>query len=159
VRKWAWALALPVVVLAGCGGVAEESSPGPVAPYVTSPDLCGKLPADVPELPPQQSAIPADVEVSWVLECSVGPPAQSGTPHTELRRADDPAVELLAALRQPSATKQTSPCTTEFLLPFYLALITDDGRAIAPLIPVDGCAKPRREVLAALGKLPLRPIS
>lgn len=154
-----WIVALSAVVLAGCGGVAEEASPGPVEPYVMSADLCGQLPAGVPELPPQQAAIPADVDVSWVLECAMGPPALSGAPQTEVRRADDPAVDLLAALRQPSATKQTSPCTTEYLLPFYLALITADGRAIAPIIPVDGCAKPRREVLAALGKLPLRPIS
>lgn len=149
-------VALSAILLAGCSAVVEETSPGRVEPYVMSADLCGQLPADVPELPPQQSAVPADVEVSWVLECSVGPPASSGAPRVAVRRAEGPAVELVVALRLSSASKQAGPCTDEFLLPFYLALITADGRAIAPVIPVDGCAKPRREVLAALGNLPFK---
>lgn len=151
-------LAASAIVLAGCGSAASpQAPPGSPEPYVTSPELCGK-PAGVPELPAQQSAIPADLDVSWVLECAVGPPALAGKPEKEVRRADSSAVELVAALRRPSATERTGPCTTEFLLPFYLALVTDDGRTIAPIIPVDGCAKPRREVLAALGKLPFQPV-
>ena len=152
-------MAAVLVLAAACAQTPGAPPPaGPVEPYVTSAELCEKLPREVPELPAQQSAVPADVAVSWVLECVVGPPAQSGSPHVQVRRADGPSPQLLAALRLPSATEQTSPCTTEYLLPFYLALITTDGQAIAPLIPVDGCAKPRREVLAALGALPFRPI-
>lgn len=131
--------------------------PGPVQPYVMSVDLCGKLTADVPELPAQQSTVPvpADIRVSWVLGCVEGPPAPSGVRQDSVVwRADGPAAELLAALRQPSATERSRICTTEYLFPFYLALITTDGRAIAPAIPVDGCHKPRREVLAALDRLP-----
>ncbi|TDP93694.1 hypothetical protein EV186_10688 [Labedaea rhizosphaerae] len=144
---------------AACAQPVSAPGPaGPVEPYVTSADLCAKLPPEVPELPAEQSAVPADVTVSWVLECVMGPPAQSGATHVRVERADGPPAELLAALRLPSATEQTGPCTTEYLLPFYLALVTADRQAIAPFIPVDGCAKPRREVLAALGNLPFRPI-
>lgn len=147
-----------VLLTAACapnsGGA--EAPAAPIEPYVMSADLCGDLPDGGPDLPQQQSAVPADLDVSWVLECTQGPPALSGKPEVQVRRADGPAAELLAALHLPSATTPSDACTAEFLLPFYVALITADGRAIAPVIPVDGCAKPRREVLAALGKLPFK---
>jgi hypothetical protein len=152
---------LVMLMLAACGPVDEGARPNSVEPYVESVDLCGRLPDDMPKLPAQQSVspLPVDVRVLWVLECAEGPPAPSGASKTEIvRRADGSADDLLAALRLPSATKPSSACTLEYLLPFYLALVTTDGHAIAPVIPVDGCHKPRREVLAALGKLPFHPL-
>jgi hypothetical protein len=154
---------LAVLGLAACGPAAagDGTQPGAVEPYVSSVDLCGQLPNGMPKLPARQSLSPPpiDVRVTWVLECAQGPPAPSGAAKTQIvRRADGPGADLLAALRLPSATKVSSACTLEYLLPFYLALITTDGHAIAPAIPVDGCHKPRQEVLAALGKLPFRPV-
>lgn len=74
------------------------------------------------------------------------------------RRADK-VDALVTALRLPDEPPTDGPCTTKAVIPPWLALVDADGRWVRPGLPVDRCGKPRPEVRAALGALPLTTVA
>jgi hypothetical protein len=81
-------------------------------------------------------------------------PAGTTAPPSAERRADD-IDALVAALRLPSEKPTNGACTAEAVVIPWIALLDDSGRWVHPGTPLDGCRKPRKEVLAALDQLHL----
>jgi hypothetical protein len=155
--RWKPSLAtiLLAVTLAACGSQAPSGN-APVRAAAFGSPACPT--ADKPG--PDRGAVPDGFVTAWVLRCSSTffnlRDGETIPPVGE--RADTPADELVAALRKPSDPPSQGHCTAELINPPYLMLVDASGRAVAPAIPIDGCGKPRRDVLAALEKLPFRRI-
>lgn len=144
---------LLAVTVAACGNAAANA-PVKVAAFGSAACPAEGNPG------PDRGAVPDGFVTAWVLRCSVQVvDIRDGemTP-TVAERADTPADELVAALRKPSDPPSTGACTLELIVPPYLMLVDAGGRAVAPEIPNDACAKPRKDVLLAVEKLPFRQI-
>jgi hypothetical protein len=75
------------------------------------------------------------------------------------QRADTPAEDLLAQLRQPSDPLAGGICADNLVLRPYFALVDTAGNAVRPTIPTDSCGQPKQVVITALDALPFHTVS
>jgi hypothetical protein len=102
--------------------------------------------------------VPGDLQVDWVLRCSVAPRA-GGTRYLQVERSDsDPAV-LLAALRAPDEARSSGACPAIAMVVPYFALVEPDGSTLVPRLPVNGCRQPQAAAVQALNALRFTVIS
>jgi hypothetical protein len=73
-------------------------------------------------------------------------------------RAGD-VTALVTALRLPDKERTDNPCTADAVILPFVALIDADGRWVRAGVPIDECAKPRREVRTALEQLTTQRVS
>jgi hypothetical protein len=77
-----------------------------------------------------------------------------------LERAGRDLAPLVAALRRPP--EHATPgriCPATATLPPQIVLISGDGQAIIPRLPLSGCGRVQTQVLAALAALPWQTVS
>ncbi|GAA0812860.1 hypothetical protein [Spirilliplanes yamanashiensis] len=161
-----FAAGLGVVLLAACAdGGTPPAGPGPsAAPAVPVAGRgwvsCAALAAPVP---PADAGPPlaADFVPVAVTLCRQGERRRpgGGTDAVERELRSTEVAALVAALRLPDAEPSGGACTADLVLPPFLVLHDAAGRWVRPAVPVDGCAKPRPEVVAALGALPLTTVA
>jgi hypothetical protein len=159
-------MAALMLVAAGCGTnselpVGEPPAPGP--PVWVEP-VCPKAPDGLVmgNEPVKRGAVPDDFVTVSVTRCRPGFQKVAGqgewtTAITE--KADTPAEDLVAQLRQPSAPSTDGACTMEYISPPYIMLINAEGKAVLPRIPQDSCGKPKIEVRNAVDALPYKVVS
>ena len=77
-----------------------------------------------------------------------------------LERADGHLAPLLTALRRPNQTRPAGMFCTEMVArPPEVALVSGDGTAIWPALPVTGCGQVQAQVIGALAALPWQKVS
>lgn len=129
----------------GWGTVPRDFEP--VAAYVCHP-LLELAPAPTPDAPlvlaePEQSA-------------ETPPPAAEPAPTPEAieaRRLEGDLTALLAAFAVPNDPKWPGPCSAIGVVVPDVWLVDDEGWAIRPAYPVDGCGLPKPGVTEALAAL------
>lgn len=106
--------------------------------------------------------MPDDFVAAWVLRCREEVrevPGDGSWNVLVAERADTSAADLVDLLRGPSDSLADGPCRTIGIIPPYFLLVDDEGRALLPALPTDGCGLPREEVLDLVDTLPYRTIS
>lgn len=160
-RKIWPAMAALLIVLAGCG-VGGAASGAVSTPATRQPDWV------TPTCPtPGQSlhtggGVPTDFRVTWVLRCGTETrnlPGHGRWTVQVAERADTPATNLLAQLRQPSTAGRTGECAAQSVSIAYFALVDATGRALVPTVPTGTCGQPLPGVATALAALPFRTIA
>jgi hypothetical protein len=165
------------LLLAGCGKPLTPGAPSNVvvAPATApadgqlglpmfGPQSCPKdgVPGVDGALPTEESSIPEDFTTAWVLRCRSEIrelPDKGKWTVLITERADTPAAELVAELRKPSDPRTNNPCTLELVIAPPVLLVDRSGKAIRPVVPTDGCGKPRAEALASINGLTFRVLS
>lgn len=129
------------LLVAGCAATTTAGSGHRARP------VCGAL-------APAQETVPLDgFTVSWVLRCPVR--LYRGPQLTQ--RADGPATEAMRLLKTPDDPKRDACTAIGFTVPDYV-LVDAAGNGIQPVLPTDGCLRPKQSVLDALDALPFRTI-
>ena len=80
--------------------------------------------------------VPGQIQVDWVLRCSVAPRA-GGTRYLQVERSDSDPSALLAALRAPDEPRSKGACPAIAMVVPYFALIERDGTTLVPRLPDD----------------------
>lgn len=130
----------------GAPGTAVPTAPAPVSP------LDSRCPAKLDEgqhLKPWGKLTPSDIEVAWVLRCTIKP-QPDGTRDLVVERSDSDPAALLAALRAADEPRSKGACPAIAMVVPYFALVQGDGHALVPRIPETGCRLPQPQVLQAL---------
>ncbi len=107
---------------------------------------------------PAARAVPAGIQVAWVLRCTIV--SKGGIP-SELvaeRSISDPKP-LVNALKTPSAQRPKVVCPMYVVQLPYFALVQTDGKVFVPTVPINNCGKPQNLVLAALNSLKFAELS
>jgi hypothetical protein len=132
--------------VSGAPGTGKLTAPAPVS------SLDSRCPAQIDE--GQHNAaygrqVPPDIQVAWVLLCTVKP-QPDGTRDLLVERSDSDPAALLAALRVADQPPSKGACPMLAVVVPYFAFVQRDGRALVPRIPVTGCRLPQPPVLQAL---------
>jgi hypothetical protein len=149
------AVVLLAAALAGCGAGATTGVAA--APVHHVPAAC----PTAAENSTQDTVPPTGFRVSWVLRCVEQVQTLAGRGKWTVlltQRADTPAEDLLAQLRQP-ADPPAGICSAILVLRPYFALVDTAGNAVRPTIPTDGCGQPKQAVITALEALPFHTVS
>ena len=139
------------------GGPASSAPVAASPPSAEAPSTAALIAACPTELDaaqangPTAQALPATVDVSFVLRCTITSNTAGRTLKVEKSSGDTSA--LLTALREKSGLKIKGVCPMYRQAVPYFALVQSDGKALAPKVPVTNCGQPQPDVLAALGKL------
>jgi hypothetical protein len=102
--------------------------------------------------------VPGDIQVDWVLRCSVAPRA-GGTRYLQVERSDSDPSALLAALRAPDEPRSKGACPAIAMVVPYFALVERDGTTLVPKLPETGCRLPQAAAVQALNALRFTVIS
>ncbi len=102
--------------------------------------------------------VPGDLQVDWVLRCSVVAQA-GGTHYLVAERSDSDPGALLAALRTPDEALSKGACPAIAMVVPYFALIEPDGTGLLPRLPMTGCRLPQAAAVQALNALRFTVIS
>ena len=133
----------------GAGGTARPSAPSDNA---TASVRCPSELNPAQFNGPQSRAVPADIDVTWVLRCSVV--TKNGTTRTVLaERSDSDPTALLTALRAPSEPRTSGVCPMFRVMMPYFALVQSNGKVLVPKVPLTKCAMPQPAVLQALNAM------
>ncbi len=128
----------------GWGAIPADFEP--VAVYVCDPVL-ELAPAPTPD-PPLMLADPEQL-------AETPPPAAEPAPDPaplEARRLEGDLSALLAAFAEPSDPKWPGPCSAIGVVVPDVWLVDDEGWAIRPAYPADGCGLPKPGVGEALAE-------
>jgi hypothetical protein len=170
---------------AGCGTVSAPSPAGGVAGGSGTGSAAASSPPSVSSTPvptatggpvtpgepactgwPQNAArgpLPASFVPVAVLRCVSAYqtiPGKGQWLTATLERAGRDLTPLVGALRRPP--EHTTPsriCPATAVLPPQIVLISGDGKAIIPRLPLGGCGMVQPQVLAALAALPWQRVS
>jgi len=140
------------------------ASTGPAAGPPTSPSrspAAARCPAQLDEGQAHRKGakpVPGDIQVDWVLRCSVAPPI-GGTRYLVAERSDSDPAALLAALRAPDEARSNGVCPAIAMVVPYFALIERDGTELVPQLPVTGCRLPQAAAVQALNAMQFTVIS
>jgi len=151
-------------------GTAKATSPAsasaaPVPTTTTGPPIVAGQPACVgwPSNVTHSKTLPASFVPVAVIRCVTNYQMIPGKGQWEvatLERADQHLTPLLTALHRPSQTKPPGTvCSDLVMLPPQFVLVSNDGQAIWPAIPVTGCGLVQGELLGALAALPWQKVS
>jgi hypothetical protein len=149
-------------------GSAAPSSPPPVSstpvptatggPVTPGEPACTGWPQDAARGPLPVSFVPVTV-----LQCVSGYqtiPGKGQWLTATLERVDRDLAPLVAALRRPAEHAPPGTiCPAIAMLPPQIALISGDGKAIIPRLPLSRCGMVQPQVLAALAALPWQKVS
>jgi hypothetical protein len=102
--------------------------------------------------------VPGQIQVDWVLRCSVAPRA-GGTRYLQVERSDSDPAALLAALRAPDEPHSLGACPAIAMVVPYFALIEPDGTTLVPKLPETGCRLPQPAAVQALNAMRFTVIS
>lgn len=102
--------------------------------------------------------VPGQIQVDWVLRCSVAPRA-GGTRYLQVERSDSDPAALLAALRAPDEPLSKGACPAIAMVVPYFALIEADGATLLPRLPETACRQPQGAVVQALNAMRFTVIS
>lgn len=102
--------------------------------------------------------VPGQIQVDWVLRCSVAPRA-GGTRYLQVERSDSDPTALLAALRAPDEPRSKGACPAIAMAVPYFALIESDGTTLVPRLPETGCRLPQGAAVQALNAMRFTVIS
>jgi hypothetical protein len=111
---------------------------------------------------PPRGGIPEDFATAAVVRCRQDVqefPGEGTWTVMITERADTPASDLIAELRQPSDTPSGDPCPAIAVFAPYFLLVDGAGRALLPAVPTDACGLPRQEVQKALDALSYTEVS
>jgi hypothetical protein len=154
---------------AGSGRVSslpldDTASTGPAVGQPSSPSrppIVDGCPAQLDEGQANRKGakpVPGDIQVDWVLRCSVTPQAGS-VRYLLVERSDGDPAALLAALRAPDEAPSKGFCPAIAMVVPYFALIERDGATLVPRLPVTGCRLPQAAAVQALNALRFTVIS
>jgi hypothetical protein len=100
---------------------------------------------------PAARVVPASLQVSWVLRCTIS--NKGGTRLLIAEHSVGDPGPLLRALKTPSAQRAKVVCPMLRVLIPYFALVEADGTVFVPKLPVNNCGMPQQAVTAALNAL------
>ena len=100
----------------------------------------------------QAQPVPGDIDVDWVLRCSVAP-QPDGSRDLLVERSDSDPTALLTALRAPDEPRSSGVCPMIRMVVPYFALVQRNGRVLAPKIPLTGCGMPQTGMLQVLNRM------
>jgi hypothetical protein len=100
---------------------------------------------------PAARTVPASMQVSWVLRCTISNKGGSRLLIAEHSTGD--IGPLMRALKTPSAQRMKVVCPMLRVLIPYFALVEADGAVFVPKVPVNNCGMPQSEVTTALNSL------
>jgi len=179
IRYGAAALAMAGLVLAGCASTHSQSSGTGASGTTTGPSTGSTAsvsprssdtpnPVDPPRIAsiaatcpanqnfeqpngPAARIVPADLQASWVLRCTIS--NKGGSRMLVAERSVGDTGPLLRALKTPSAlhTKTVCPMLRVFIP--YFALVEPNGKIFVPKVPTNNCGMPQGAVTAALNSL------
>jgi hypothetical protein len=157
----------------GSSTAASDTTTGPSigGPASVSPSPSGGAPAD--HLSPSQLAaiaatcpsnqnfpqangptarpVPATLQASWVLRCTISDKGGSRMLIAEHSIGD--TAPLLRALKRPSGLQIKTVCPMLRMLIPYFALVEPDGTVFVPKVPLSNCGMPQNPVTVALNAL------
>jgi len=158
----------------GSGTTASDTTTGPSigGPASVSPSPSGSsAPAD--QLSPSQLAaiaatcpsdqnfpqangptarpVPATLQASWVLRCTIS--AKGGSRLLVAEHSVGDTAPLLRALKRPSGLQIKTVCPMLRMLIPYFALVEPDGTVFVPKVPLGNCGMPQNPVTVALNAL------
>ena len=144
---------------------SASASATPVPTTTTGPPLVAGRPACVgwPANATRSKTLPASFVPVAVIRCVTNYQIIPGKGQWEtatLERADQGLAPLLTALQRPNETRPPGTfCSDLVELPPQFVLVSKDGQAIWPALPVTGCGLVQGEVLGALAALPWQKVS
>lgn len=138
----------------------------------TKPTLASKPPGDLVALtrqvrcPQQPTTVTASRLAAFhavtVVTCGQEPRDLPGEGQwlVDVRRVATGGVAALqAAYGRPDERQAANACTDELITTWSLVLVDGEGRTLTPRAPVDGCHKPQRQFLAAVGAVSWQDVS
>jgi hypothetical protein len=134
---------------------SASAGPASGSPGATAAPVDSRCPAQLDEGQyngRQARAVPAGIDVDWVLRCSVSGQAD-GHRYLLVERSDGNPAALLAALRARDEPPTSGVCPMIRMVVPYFALVQRDGTRLAPKIPLTSCRMPQAGVLKALNGL------
>ncbi len=144
---------------------SASASATPVPTVTTGPPLVSGQPACVgwPANAVHAKTLPASFAPVAVIRCVNAYQMIPGKGQWEtatLERADQRLTTLLTALKRPNETRPPGTvCSALVMAPPQFVLVSKDGQAIWPALPVTGCGLVQGEVLGALAALPWQKVS
>lgn len=100
---------------------------------------------------PTARPVPATLQASWVLRCTVSSKGSSRLLVAEHSIGD--TAPLLRALKRPSGLQIKTVCPMLRMLIPYFALVEPDGTVFVPKVPLSNCGMPQNPVTVALNGL------
>jgi hypothetical protein len=100
---------------------------------------------------PTARAVPATLQVSWVLRCTIS--AKGGSRLLVAEHSVGDTAPLLRALKAPSGLRIKTVCPMLRQLVPYFALVEPDGTVFVPKVPLSNCGMPQNPVTVALNAL------
>ncbi|MDQ2838586.1 MAG: hypothetical protein M3Y89_14425 [Actinomycetota bacterium] len=137
--------------MGGTASVAPSSSTGSSASVQAIAATCPSQQSFAMLNGPTAKPIPVDIQVAWVLRCTIVTKTGDRTLVAE-RSGGDPKA-LVAALKVPSAQRANGLCPMYVINTPYFALVETDGKVFVPKVPVTNCNKPQVAVIQALNSL------
>ncbi|MDQ1742095.1 MAG: hypothetical protein QOE23_434 [Pseudonocardiales bacterium] len=144
-------------------GQPSSSQPSTSQPSTgqAGPPIAARCPAQLDQGQANRKGskpVPGDLQVDWVLRCSVVAQA-GGTHYLVAERSDSDPGALLAALRTPDEAPSKGACPAIAMVVPYFALIEPDGTGLLPRLPMTGCRLPQAAAVQALNALRFTVIS
>ena len=100
---------------------------------------------------PTARPVPATLQASWVLRCTV--PTKGGSRLLIAEHSIGDTAPLLRALKRPSGLQIKTVCPMLRMLIPYFALVEPDGTVFVPKVPLSNCGMPQNPVTVALNAL------
>ncbi|HJQ03588.1 MAG TPA: hypothetical protein VJ851_18485 [Jatrophihabitans sp.] len=143
----------------GMGGTASVSpSTGSGTPNPVDPSRIAAIAATCPANQnyaqangPTARTVPADLQASWVLRCTIS--NKGGSRMLIAERSEGDLGPLLRALKTPSAQRIKVVCPMLRVFIPYFALVEPNGQVFVPKVPLNNCGMPQNPVTVALNSL------
>ena len=100
---------------------------------------------------PTARPVPATLQASWVLRCTIS--TKGGSRLLIAERSVGDTAPLLRALKRPSGLQIKTVCPMLRMLIPYFALVEPDGTLFVPKVPLTNCGMPQNPVMTALNAL------
>ena len=100
---------------------------------------------------PTARPVPATLQASWVLRCTIS--TKGGSRMLVAERSVGDTAPLLRALKRPSGLQIKTVCPMLRMLIPYFALVEPDGTLFVPKVPLTNCGMPQNPVMTALNAL------
>jgi len=100
---------------------------------------------------PTARPVPATLQASWVLRCTIS--TKGGSRLLIAERSVGDTAPLLRALKRPSGLQIKTVCPMLRMLIPYFALVEPDGTVFVPKVPLSNCGMPQNPVTVALNAL------
>jgi hypothetical protein len=130
------------------GAPADNLSPGQLAA------IAATCPSDqnFPQANgPTARAVPATLQASWVLRCTIS--TKGGSRLLVAEHSVGDTAPLLRALKAPSGLRIKVVCPMLRMVIPYFALVEPDGTVFVPKVPLSNCGMPQNPVTVALNAL------